>query len=117
MQLFKQKKKTKQLFAGFRKYIMTSINMDGKAVSLCEASAQMPLTELHATLKGSGSLLFHILCVGLIIFLALSGGASRLDQISSSAVLRRLLSQFSAYENKASCFFFYTPTLYFNCLK
>lgn len=84
-------------------------------MSLYEALARMPLTELHATLKRSGCLLLHVLYVGLIIFLALSGGASRLDQITSSAVLRRLLSQFSAYENKASCFFSPPPpTLYFN---
>lgn len=70
-------------------------------ISLCEASAQMPLTEFRATLKGSGSLSLHILCVGLIIFLVLSSWASGLDQITSSAVLRRLLSQLSAYENKA----------------
>ena len=70
----------------------------------CEASAQMPHSGLRATLKGSGALSLHILRVGLIIFLALSGRASRLDQITSS-VLRGLLSYFSFYENKAFCFY------------
>lgn len=74
-------------------------------LSVCEALTQMPLTQLHVTLKGCGTLLLHILCVGLIIFLALSSWASRLDQITSSAVLRRLLSQFSALKNKAFCLF------------